>query len=98
MPDMPDMPDRMTFADVHTKDETFNAYRIYEAWLSNQYKTKVKALRSDRGGEYTSDEFSAHLKKAGTIRKLTIHDTPEHNGVAERLNRTLLEKVRAMLA
>jgi transposase InsO family protein len=82
---------------LHTKDETFNAYRIYEAWLSNQYKTKVKALRSDRGGEYTSDEFSAHLKKAGTIRKLTVHDTPEHNGVAERLNRTLLEKVRAML-
>jgi hypothetical protein len=37
---------------LHTKDETFNAYRTYEAWLSNQYKTKVKALRSDRGGEY----------------------------------------------
>jgi transposase InsO family protein len=82
---------------LHTKDETFNAYRTYEAWLSNQYKARVKALRSDRGGEYSSDEFSAHLKKAGTIRKLTVHDTPEHNGVAERLNRTLLEKVRAML-
>src|SRR6202522_2451734 len=33
----------------------------------------------------------------GTIQNLTVHDTPEHNGVAERLNRTLLEKVRAML-
>ena len=31
------------------------------------------------------------------MRKLVVHDTPEHNGVAERLNRTLLEKVRAML-
>ena len=82
---------------LHTKDETFNAYRTYEAWLSNQYNTKVKTLRSDQGGEYLSVEFSAHLKKAGTIRKLTVHDTPEHNGVAERLNRTLLEKVRAML-
>jgi hypothetical protein len=53
---------------LHTKDETFNAYRIYEAWLLNQYKTKIKSLRSDRGGEYLSDEFSAYLKKAGKIR------------------------------
>ena len=67
------------------------------AWLSTQYNAKVKCLRSDRGGEYLSDEFVKHLKKAGTTRKLTVHDTPEHNGIAERLNRTLLEKIRAML-
>jgi len=48
-------------------------------------------------GEYLSDEFSAHLKKARTVRKLTVHDTPEHNSVAERLNQTIIEKVRAML-
>jgi hypothetical protein len=82
---------------LHSKDETFDAYRTYEAWLSNQYKARVKSLRTDRGGEYLSEEFSAHLKKAGTLRRLTVHDTPEHNGVAERLNRTVLEKVRAML-
>src|ERR1700678_315773 len=82
---------------LHTKDETFNAYQTYEAWLSNQFEAKIKSLRSDRGGEYLSVEFSAHLKKVGTVRRLTAHDTPEHNGVAERLNRTLLEKVRPML-
>jgi hypothetical protein len=37
------------------------------------------------------------LNKMGTVRKLTIHDMPKYNGVAERLNHTLLEKVRAML-
>jgi hypothetical protein len=82
---------------LHTKDETFNFYRIYEAWLSTQHGAKVKRLRTDRGGEYLSDEFSTHLKRAGTVRTLTVHDTPEHNGVAERLNRTIMEKVRAML-
>jgi hypothetical protein len=41
--------------------------------------------------------FVAHLQAAGMTQKLTAHDTPEHNGVAERLNRTLLQKVRAML-
>ena len=82
---------------LHGKDETFETYKSYEAWLMNQYGARIKCLRSDRGGEYRSDEFDAHLKKAGTVRKLVVHDTPEHNGVAERLNRTMLEKVRAML-
>jgi hypothetical protein len=47
-----------------------------------------------RGGE-----FPDHFKKAGTTRlgRLTVHDTPEHNGVAEQRNRTNLEIVRAML-
>ena len=36
------------------------------------------------------------LKSKGTIWSLTVHDTPEHNGVAERLNCTLVEHARAM--
>ena len=51
----------------------------------------------DCGGKYLSKEFSDHLAKSGTRRNLTVHDTPEHNGVVERLNHTLLEKVRAIL-
>ena len=82
---------------LHSKDETFDSYCIYEAWLSTQQNAKIKCLCSDRGGEYRSDEFSAHLKAAGTVRKLTVHDTPEHNGVSERLNCTIMEKVQAML-
>ena len=79
---------------LHSKDKTFDFYQAYEAWLFTQYKVKIKCLRSDQGGEYLDDDFSKHLRNAGTTRKLTVHDTP---GVAERLNRTLLEKVRAML-
>jgi hypothetical protein len=82
---------------LHTKDEAFKFYRFYEAWLSTQYHVRIKCLNSDRGGEYLLKEFSDHLKKAGTTRRLTVHDTPEHNGVAERGNRTNLEIVRAML-
>ena len=82
---------------LQTKDETFRSYLKYEAWLSTQYNIRIKCLNSDRGGEYLSKEFSDHLKENGTIRRLTVHDTPEHNGVAERGNRTNLEIVRAML-
>ena len=44
-----------------------------------------------------SEEFTKYLKLKGTEHHVTVHDTPEHNGVAERLNRTLAECVQAML-
>src|ERR1700723_2342239 len=62
-----------------------------------QRKAGIQKLRSDWGGEYLSGPFDNHLAKAGTLRILTVHDTPEYNGVSERLNRTPFEKVRAML-
>ena len=57
----------------------------------------IKCLHSNRGGEYMSDAFVTYLDEQGTARKLTVHDTPEENGVAERLNRTLMERVHAMV-
>ena len=59
---------------------------------------KLKALRTDNGGEYMSTEFQTYLKKEGVRHELTVPKTPEQNGVAERMNRTLAEGVRAMLA
>jgi transposase InsO family protein len=81
---------------LRTKDEAFEAYKSFEAWALTQDHCKgIKVLRSDRGGEYLSTAFNAHLAAAGTARKLTTHDTPQLNGIAERLNRTLLERIRA---
>ena len=80
------------------KSDAFEAYRMFEAWARTQrHCTAIKVLRSDRGGEYLSDTFDKHLAAAGTARRLTVHDTPELNGIAKRLNRTLVEKVRALL-
>ena len=78
------------------KSDTFDSYQAYEAWLSTQFSTKIKHLRSDHGREYLSAEFTNYLKSKGTERRVTVHDTPKHNGVAERLNRTLVEHVHAM--
>jgi hypothetical protein len=82
---------------MRTKDETLQQYEAYEAWLKTQFGVSIKVFHSDRGGEFMSNAFSKHLQKAGTVRRLTVHDTPEYNGLAERLNRTLIEKVRAIL-
>ena len=65
--------------------------------MSRQRDVCIKTLFTDRGGEYTSKEFEEYFAKKGTKHRLTVHDTPEQNGVAEQLNRTLVEKSRAML-
>ena len=89
---------RLTYLHLlRQKSEALAAYKGFESWCQTQHGAHVKVLHSDRGGEYLGKEFIMHLKAAGTEQKLTVHDTPQHNGVAEHLNRTLLEKVRAML-
>ena len=55
-------------------------------------------LRSDNGGEYTSVEFMKHLKSEGVHHERTVPKNPQQNGVAEHLNRTLIEMTRAMLS
>ena len=57
----------------------------------------LKILRSDGGGEYTGSALVQWLNTKGVQRELTTPDTPQQNGVAERMNRTLLDKVRSML-
>ena len=82
---------------LRNKDEAFATYKEYEAWVATQLSVKIKILHSDRGGEYKGKEFIAHLKSKGTISKYTVHDTPQQNGVAERRNRTIVERIRALL-
>ncbi|GJY76725.1 retrovirus-related pol polyprotein from transposon TNT 1-94 [Tanacetum coccineum] len=62
---------------------------------------KIKFLRTDNGGEYTGDEFDTFCRKKeskGSSQRHTLLNTPQQNGVAERMNKTLLERARAMLA
>ena len=57
-----------------------------------------RKLRTDNGGEYTSREFKSYLRTEGVRHELTVPKTPEQNGIAERMNRTLVESVHSMLA
>ncbi|KAJ3522993.1 hypothetical protein NMY22_g11644 [Coprinellus aureogranulatus] len=80
------------------KYEAFPRYVAHATMLREQYQTAIKVLHSDRGGEFLSKAFTDFLASQGTIRKLTVHDTPQHNGVAERSHRTTLNGVRAVLS
>jgi len=82
---------------LRKKSDAFTAYKSFEAWSKLHQNAPIKVLHSDRGGEYLSDPFINHLSAAGTKQKLTVHDTPEENGVSERLNGVALQRVRAIL-
>jgi transposase InsO family protein len=54
-------------------------------------------LRTDNGREFCGNEFEELCKKCGIARQKTTPYTPQHNGVAERMNMMLMEKTRCML-
>ena len=57
----------------------------------------MKALRSDKGGEFTSKEFGKFCELHGIRREYSAPYTPQQNGVAERKNRLVIEMARYML-
>jgi transposase InsO family protein len=50
----------------------------------------VKILRSDNGGEYSSNEFKSFLASNGIQHQFTVPYSPQQKGVSERINRTLV--------
>ena len=98
----------ITFVDDHSnwvvvytmrnKSEAFAKYKLYEMFAQTHTGRKVKVFRTDRRGEYLSTEFMSHLDSNGTQHQLTTAYTPQQNGLAERLNGTLIDLVRSMLS
>ncbi|GKB77825.1 retrotransposon protein, putative, ty1-copia subclass [Tanacetum coccineum] len=80
------------------KHEVFETFKVFQKEVENQLGKTIKSLRSDHGGEYMSQEFLDHLKDHEIIAHRTPPYTPQHNGVSERRNRTLLDMVRSMMS
>jgi transposase InsO family protein len=83
---------------MKNKSEAFNKFKQWKALVENQTGKKIKRLRTDNGLEFCSSEFDEFCKDAGIARQHTIRHTPQQNGVAERMNQTLLERARCMLS
>jgi len=79
------------------KSKVAQHLRTFVARIELETSQKLKVLCSDGGGEYTTREVQSFLKEKGIKHKLTTADTPQHNGVAERMNCMLVEWVRTML-
>lgn len=83
---------------MKNKDDVLGIFLKWKAQVENQTGRKIKVLRTDNGGEYKSDPFLKICQEYGIIRHFTVRKTPQQNGVSERINKTLVEKVRCMLS
>ena len=86
---------------VYTMKHKREVLDLFVEWKKNMEKNtgrKIKVLRSDNGGEYTSDPFLQLCRNEGIERHFTVRETPQQNGMAERMNKTLLEKVCYILS
>ena len=82
---------------IASKDEAAAAIKKFKARAELESGRKLKALRTDRGGEFTSIEFGAYMADHGVHRQLTAPYLPQQNGVVERRNQTVVTTARSMM-
>ncbi|KAJ9535448.1 hypothetical protein OSB04_un001427, partial [Centaurea solstitialis] len=93
---------------IHEKSQSLDVFKDFKAEVELQLGKKIKAVRSDRGGEYYGrydgsgeqrpGPFALFLKECGIVPQYTMLGSPRMNGVAERRNRTLKDMVRSMIS
>jgi len=70
---------------------------VFKILVEKQSGKSLKILRTDGGGEFTSGEFENFCRDNGIIHEITTPYTPQHNGIAERRNKTIMNMVRSMI-
>lgn len=81
----------------HKDDMAITVKKVVN-YLENQSGRSLKDVRTDNGGEYVNAELDSYFEAKGVQPHRTVRYTPQQNGKAERLNRTLMDKVRSMQA
>jgi transposase InsO family protein len=82
---------------LKTKDECFIRFNEFKALVETQSEHKIKAFRSDNGGEFMSKAFLKFLVDPGIAKKTSTPYRPQQNGVAEHANLTIVEMARSMI-
>ncbi|GLC52651.1 hypothetical protein PLESTB_000653600 [Pleodorina starrii] len=80
----------------HKSDVPLVVREVLTLWQT-QTGDKVRRVHTDRGGEYVNKDLLSVFAKMGVLHEKTAPYSPQQNGAAERLNRTLMDRVRAML-
>lgn len=82
---------------LQQKSEALIVFKSFKNFVEKESGQEIKVLRTDRGGEFNSNEFMNFCALYGIRRQLTAAYSPQQNGVSERKNRTILNMVRCML-
>ena len=80
------------------KSEVLDKLKEFEVTTSNNAGRAIRTLRTDNGDDYLSSAFQNYLKENGIRHELTVPRSPQQNTVSERMNRTLVESARSMIA
>lgn len=75
----------------------FDIFKTFDTMIETQRSTRIKAFHSDNGGEYSNLGLADYFKTRGIEHRLIAPHRHEMNGLAERMNRTIADAVRAML-
>jgi len=73
-------------------------FKEFKALVENQIENKIKVLRIDNGGEFCSKEFEEFCKNCAIAQQKTTPYITKQNGVAERMNKMLMERARSMFS
>ncbi|GAA0171470.1 transmembrane signal receptor [Lithospermum erythrorhizon] len=82
---------------LKTKDQVFEHFKALHVILERETGKSLKCVRTDNGGEYIG-QFDQYCKAKGIRHEQSVPKTPQHNGVVEKMNRTIIEKVRCILS
>ena len=82
---------------VKYKSDTTDKVIQWHKYVTTQTNMKVCEFHTDGGTEYRSNKLQNYFKEHGIKFTFTTKETPQHNGILERLNRTLFEITRALL-
>ncbi|URE13498.1 Retrotransposon protein [Musa troglodytarum] len=82
---------------LKTKDQVIGVFKEFHARVERETERQLKCIRSDNGGEYTG-LFDDYCRSHGIQHEMTVPGTPQHNAIIERMNRTIMEKIRCMLS
>ena len=82
---------------LRTKDQTLPVFTKFKTLVENMRGCRIKTLRTDRGGEFLSANFTKLCEETGIERHYTAPYSPQQNGVVERRNRSIMDMTRSLL-
>ncbi|KAF1336396.1 Integrase catalytic core protein, partial [Globisporangium splendens] len=79
------------------KSEVADKFSEFKAMAENQWGQRIKCVRSDNGSEFVNKRFNLICSASGIVHQLSTPYSPQQNGLAERMNRTIMEMARSMM-
>ncbi|GLT62116.1 hypothetical protein SLA2020_347760 [Shorea laevis] len=82
---------------LHSKSQVFQSFLKFSTYVSTQFGARIKAFQCDNGREFDNLNFATYFQTHGIHLRSSCPSTPQQNGKAERMNRTILNMIRSLL-